>query len=174
MSDEHARYTCNEVNGALGVVHDFFGPGLPSHGRGVHFIQPLRSDWPTAGLPSSAEEEASRVREMLHAAYQAGRADRESQISKGGMAALGILQELEKVGIAAMLRYQIGAGGIGSQSKWWISAALGRAHHLQFDFTEARVMAEGDWIAFAARTFAWIRDTLRRRAEGEEKNGNQK
>jgi hypothetical protein len=87
-----------------------------------------------------------------------------SEISKAGMAAILILQELENVGISATLRYRPDVAGITHGPTWIISATLQKLHHAQALFSEKEVLAEGDWIGFAARTVQWIQGMLRQKA----------
>lgn len=74
-------YKCEPTRTALGIQHEFRGPGLSRHASGVHFLQPL-NDWAAQHAEKHPELEAAVVLRMLHEAFEAGRADAKKEMRR--------------------------------------------------------------------------------------------
>ena len=77
-------YSVRKSSDALGITHEFYGPGMPQYAKDVHFMQPvnewaikcMKEDDEGSGLRTSRwDHEADRIVRLLASAFEAGRAD---------------------------------------------------------------------------------------------------
>jgi hypothetical protein len=83
------NYSHKIVHDALGVRHEFIGPGMYDVLSGVHLMQ-LMNEWASKSinddLNSHCAFEADVIKKMLEAAYEAGKDDVKKELRQ----ALGI------------------------------------------------------------------------------------
>lgn len=79
-----ARYVVKKSQDALGITHEFHGPGMPRYANDVHFLQPP-NEWAVQCMAeketrSWADSHAERIHGFLEAAFEAGREDMKREL----------------------------------------------------------------------------------------------